>query len=599
MSGKSPNDSLQLPISFEIKIGGKPLSKELVVMKIFVKSEVNKIARASISILGGNSYENTFLESENIDFEPGKEIEIALGYSEKNTQVFSGIIVKHKLDVGQGYLNYASRSLVVLEAADKAIKLTVEKSSELYEKKKDSDIINTILSSGGMLKNVEATKLQHDFISRYESTDWEFILNRAKANGMLVFNGLNKVMISTPKVSGTEKAVLIYGKDAYSFHAELNGSSQFQQIEAINYDVFNESEVKQNASEPSQLDKPGSIDGKKLGKITAPTSLKWHVPVPIQSQELKSIADAVLINARLKRIVGEISFRGMTDVTLGDLMKFEGFGKLFNGLVYVTGVEHRIENGEFLSRISFGLKDEWMNQIQSPTPFLLKSISGLHVGIVKKIDGDPDKKNRIKVMIPSLKNTGEGLWAMLGHAYAGNSYGSFFIPELNSEVIIGFLGDDPRFPVVLGSLYSKINKAKETFTKENNIKSVLTKGGIRVEFDDKDKAYKISTPGKNSILVSDKSKGVEIEDQNGNIILTSSKGISITSKKDIILSSSGKIELKGNKGVSVSSSSGDVQIEGKNLSAKAKAKVELSGSSGADIKSSGVVNIKGSMINVN
>lgn len=599
MPEKSPNDSLQLPISFEIKIGGNPLPKELVIMKIFIKSEVNKISRAYVSILGGNSYENSFVESENTNFEPGKEITIALGYSEKNTVVFSGILIKHKLEVAQGYLNYASRSLVILEAADKAIKLTVEKTSELYENKKDSDIINTIISTAGVMKDVEATKLQHDFISRYDSSDWEIVLNRAKANGMLVFNELNKIIVATPKVSGTEQAVVIYGKDAYSFHAELNAPSQYQQLEAINYDVYNESEVKQNASEPSELDKPGNIDGKKLGKVTAPTKLKYHVGVPIQAQELKAMADAVLINVRLRRVVGELSFRGMTNVHLGDLLKLEGFGKLFNGLVYITGVDQRIENGEFVSRVAFGLKDDWVNKIQAPPSYLLKSIGGLHVGIVKKIDGDPDKKNRIKVMIPSLKNSGEGLWALLGHTYAGDSFGSFFIPEVNAEVIVGFLGDDPRFPVVLGSLYSKNNKPEETFTKENNIKSILTKGGVRAEFDDKNKAYKIVTPGKNSILVSDKSKGVEIEDQNGNIILTSSKGISLTSKKDIILSSSGKIEIKGDKGVSMIASTGDVSIEGKNLNAKAKAKAELSGSSGVDIKSSGVVNIKGSMINVN
>lgn len=599
MASKSPNDSLQLGISFEVKIGGKVLPKEVVVMKIHVKSEVNKISKASISLLGGNSYESIFPESELADFEPGKEIVISLGYSEKNTQVFSGIIVKHRLAVSEGYLSFASRSLVVLEASDKAVKMTVEKKSDLYEKKKDSDVINSIISAAGLTKKVTATTLQHDFISRHNCTDWEFILHRAAANGMVVFNSANTITVEAPKVSSSEVATIIYGKDIYSFHAELNSVRQLQQIESSTYDLFEEKELLQNGAEPSQLDKPGTVNGKTLGKVVAPAKLKWNVLVPIQTKELKSLADAALLRSRMKRIVGEMSFRGMTEILLGSIVKLDGFGKLFNGLIYVTGIEHRLENGEYITKATFGLKDELLSPTNGADFQIIPPITGLHVGIVKKIDADPDKKNRIQVMIPALKNSGNGLWASLGHFYANKNAGSFFIPELNTEVIIGFIGNDPRFPVVLGSLYSKNNTTKESFTKDNFLKTIVTKGGVRLEFDDKDKAFKILTPGKNSLLISDKSKGISIEDQNGNVVTTSSKGVSITSKKDIILTASGKLELKGSKGIAISSSAGDVKTDGKNVNLTGKAKVAISGSSGADIKSSGVVNIKGSMVNVN
>lgn len=575
------------------------MAKDLVVMKIHVKSDINKVAKASVSILGGNSHESLFPESELADFEPGKEIVISMGYAEKNSQVFSGIIVKHRLSISEGYLSSSSKSLIVLEAADKAIKMTLEKKSDLYEKKKDSDVINSIISGAGLTKKVDATTLQHDYISRHNCSDWEFVLSRASANGMVVFNAENKITVEVPKISGTEKVTLIYGRDVFSFQAELDSVNQLQQLESVTYDVYEEKEIKQSGSEPAQLDKPGTVNGKKLGKVAAPDKLLWNLYVPIQTKELKALADAAMVQSRLKRINGEVSFRGMTELTLGTLIKLDGFGKLFNGLVYVTGVEHRVENGEFITKVTFGLKNEWLKATNGADFQIIPPISGLHVGIVKKIDADPDKKNRIQVMIPSLKNSGNGLWAMLGHFYANKNAGSFFIPELNSEVIIGFIDNDPRFPIVLGSLYSKINTPKESFTKENHLKTIVTKAGIRLEFDDKDKAFKVLTPGKNSLLISDKSKGVKIEDQNGNVVTTSDKGVSITSKKDIQLTATGKLELKGSKGIILSSSAGDVKVDGNGLSLKAKAKAEMSGSSGADVKSSGVVNIKGSMVNVN
>ena len=597
-AAKSPDDSLQLVISFEVKVGGKVLPKDLVVMKVHVKLEVNKIARAYVSILGGNSYKNIFPESEESTFAPGKDIEISIGYSQKNIKVFSGIITKHSLDIGPNYLSYSTRNLLLLEASDKSIKMTVGKKSEIYEKKKDSDIITTLLSTAGLTKKVTATTLTHDLISRHNCSDWEFMLNRAKANGMVVLNAIGEVTVEAPKASGKEVLTLTYGKDIQTFRGDLDASSQLQGVEAINYDIYDEKEVKQTGVD-SKFDIPGNITGSTLGKVAAAAKVSLNVPVPVLTQELKGHADALLAASRLRRMTGEISFRGSTDVKLGCYLKLDGFGKLFNGLVYITSVQHLVENGEYQTNVSFGLKPEIFTNTPHAELNLLPPIAGLHVGIVKKLDADPAKKNRIQVMIPSLKSTGSGIWAMLGHFHAGKNSGSFFVPELNSEVIVGFINDDPRFPVVLGSLYSKNNTTKEKFTADNFIKSIVTKGGTRLEFEDKDKTFKVITPGKNMIFISDKDKGVKIEDQNKNIILTSAKGISMDSDKDIKITAKGKLELNGTKGVVVKSSSGDTEVSGKNAKLKASAKVEVNGSAGADIKSSSAINIKGSMVNVN
>jgi phage protein D len=595
---KSPDDSLQLATSFDVKVGGKPLPKDILVMKIVVKSEVNKIARAYLSIAGGKSYENLFPESEISSFAPGKAVDISLGYGQKNVKVFSGIITKHSIDIGLDYLSFSSRNLLVLEASDKAIKMTLGKKSELYEKKKDSEIMTTLLTSAGVTKKVAATTLKHDVIARHNCSDWDFLLNRAKANGMVVFNSLGVVDVKVPKIMGSEKVSVTYGKDIKTFRGDLDAGSQLQQVEGINYDIYNEKVVKQTGKDP-KFDKPGNITGLVLGKVVAAKKVSVNVPVPVLSQELKGLADAALMASRLKRMVGEMSFRGITDVKLGELVKLNGFGKLFNGLVYITEVEHRLENGQFITKAAFGLKPSLFQSNNQSELNLLPPMAGLHVGIVKKLDADPGKKNRIQVMIPSLKSTGNGVWAMLGHFHAGKNSGSFFVPELNSEVIVGFINDDPRFPVVLGALYSKKNTTKEKFTKDNFIKSIVTKGGSRLEFDDKDKTFKVITPKKNMIFISDKAKGVKIEDQNKNVITTNDKGVTITSKKDIKLTASGKLELKGTKGVVLNSSAGDAKIDGKNVKINAKLKADVNGKAGVNVKASAAVNIKGAMVNVN
>ena len=60
---------------------------------------------------------------------------------------------------------------------------------------------------------------------------------------------------------------------------------------------------------------------------------------------------------------------------------------------------------------------------------------GLHIGVVKQLDKDPDNEYKIKVNIPSLKLTGDGIWARLTHFYTSDKRaGSFFIPEINSQI---------------------------------------------------------------------------------------------------------------------------------------------------------------------
>ncbi len=48
----------------------------------------------------------------------------------------------------------------------------------------------------------------------------------------------------------------------------------------------------------------------------------------------------------------------------------------------------------------------------------------------------------------------ESEWARVLQFFAGPSHGAFFIPKINSEVLVAFIHGDMRFPVVLGGLFN-------------------------------------------------------------------------------------------------------------------------------------------------
>lgn len=62
-----------------------------------------------------------------------------------------------------------------------------------------------------------------------------------------------------------------------------------------------------------------------------------------------------------------------------------------------------------------------------------------------------------------------------------------FIPEVESQVVVAFIGEDPRQPVVIGGLYTTTNKPYKTVDNQNNFKAFISKSKLTLEFDDENK----------------------------------------------------------------------------------------------------------------
>lgn len=610
MAKKTPFDSINKPLSFLIKVKNKPLDENYSVFKLYVKKEVNRLSRASFSILGGDPYLQKFEESEDAAFKPGEEVEILMGYDQKNKTVFKGIIEKHSISMTEGYDRYASKSLLVIDCVDKAVKLTNTYTTEIYEKKKDSEIITNLLSSAGVTKKVKATSVKHEFYPKYNINDWDFIVQRSLKNGLVVMNSDNTIEIDTPKSKGAEVLNIENGKSTISFKAQIDSSSQYGQASFSSWDPFTEKKSQNKAKDPS-LDKYGDLTGKVLAKKTSPNQIDLHYPQPLMSSEVKELGNSELLISRMSKLSGVVKVKGVNNVKLGDAVKLTGFGKHFDGKVFVTKVEQHISSGIYETSIGFGLKNIFPKRDDRiDVEAIVPQIQGVHIGMVKKIDKDPDNEYKIQVQIPSLKLTGDGVWARLTHFYTSDKAGSFFVPEKDSQVVVSFLANDPRYPVVLGGLYTKKNKPYKEINSTNELKAIVSKEKLTVEFDDKNKMLTIQSGEKNKLVISETDgknwrgwkvkKGFTIEDVNGNIITTSDQGISLESKKDIVIDSKGKVSISGAKGIDLKANGGSgLTGKGNNIKLEASSKFAAKGGSGADLSAGGSVNVKGASVNIN
>lgn len=549
----SPSDSLNDIASFDVKIDGTQIETSYKLFRIQVFKEVNKLSRATLSIMGGNPKENNFDESEESIFATGSEVEISLGYEQSNTLVFKGIISKHALQIKKGFQTSAANNLLVIECVDKAVKLTNTYTTEIYEDKLDSDIITALISNApGVTKTVSFTSVMNDFLPKYNCNDWDFILQRAEANGMVVLNSDNAITVTEPKPLLTVPELTVtYGNAMIDFHAEVDATTQYSTFDISSYDPFNEEAVSSVSQEPSLVDQ-GNLDGVTISKDVSPTKNELSTSSILTSSEAKNIADAYLMKSRLSRLVGKICVKGINNIDLGSIVTLVGFGTRFSGMAYVTFLSHEFQGGSFKTWIGFGLRyNPIENKNKVDVSKYTSKIEGLHIATVTKIDADPNDELRIQVNIPTLKATGDGLWAKLATLYTGEEAGSFFIPDVDSQVVVSFLSNDSRYPIILGSLYTKTTKPYKTIDPENQFKAILSKEKLTLEFDDVEKIITVKSSDDNYIKIKETDKEIEITDVNKNTILTSADGIKLNSAKDITIEAKGKITLKGGKGVDV------------------------------------------------
>lgn len=587
-------------VTFDIKVNGKAISDAMDVKHVSIETGVNRIPIATISIIDGLPSTGTFEASSSSDFVPGNEISIEAGYDSDNELIFKGIITKQNIQIHPD-----EGPLLEVICRDSSIKMVVGRKSLTYSKKKDSDIISSIIGNySGLTASVSATETQWPEQVQYYSTDWDFVIARAESNGMIV-TALNGTVSVFPPDKDTSSVLEIeYGDNLLEFNADLNSVNQLGSVQGSSWDFKTQKII--NGKSSSSLSGPGNLTTKKLSEVVGLSDYEVQTTGPLAEADLTNWSKAELVKSEYAKIQGQVKFQGSNLVSPGKYITLAGLGDRFNGDHLISGVNHEIGNGNWVTEVSVGLSTEWFTQepdvMAPPASGLLPGVQGLFNGTVKKMYEDPDNQFRILVDVPLFDTSGEGLWARLTNFYSTSGAGAFFLPEVGDEVIIGFLNQDPRYPIILGSVYSsdKNKPYKDYSPAENNPKkAIVSKNGIIVEFDDENKVFTIITPEKNQAVFSDKEKSITIKDQNDNSIVMSDSGITIKSPKNITVQATQNLTLKGDTGVSIESSGGDVSIKGLNISNNANVKFSAEGSAEAQLQGGAQTTIKGAMVMIN
>lgn len=584
-------------VTYRITADGESLPDAYQILNLNIERSLNRIACAKFQILDGNAAEESFTVSSADTFIPGALIDIALGYDGKNNAVFSGIVTRQRLVIDE-----ASGSRLEVECNDKAIKLTIGRNSACHSKKSDSEVMSSLIEDAGLKANVSSTDNTYEELVQNYCSDWDFLLSRADVNGLVVSTLNGTVSVFKYDKSTSPVGKVVYGNNLHTFDADLNSLSQYTSVKASAWDYKEQKLVSSEVS--NTVAGAGNLSSSKLASV-ADQSIELQSTVPLTIEELSTWATAQMRKSEYNKISGELTCDGDEKFLPGSLVNVSGLGARFDGDLFISGVTHQVEDGNWVTELQLGIDPAWfVASVEAMAPSasgLLPGITGLMNATVIKNYEDPDGEFRVLVDLPLVDKSGEGIWARLGSFYASAGFGAFFQPEQGDEVIVCFLNEDPRFPVVLGSLYSSKRKSWEALLpdEKNTHKGIVTSSLLRILFDDEKKILTIETQAGNQIVLDDDQKQITITDQNENKMSMTESGIDLDSPKSITIKATESVTIQGDAGVTIQSETGDVSISGINVKASADAEFSASGEATASVEGGGELTLKAAMVMIN
>lgn len=173
-----------------------------------------------------------------------------------------------------------------------------------------------------------------------------------------------------------------------------------------------------------------------------------------------------------------------------------------------------------------------------------RRLSGVYPARVTDLK-DPDGQGRVRVALPWAPDTAGAtceVWARLAVGFAGNNRGTWFIPDVDDEVLIAFEAGDPSRPVVIGSLWNGVDAPPESMdgAGQNNLKTIRTRSGVLIRMDDTagQQKLRIETPGGQSLELRDGPGTIELTDSNGNTVTLEAAGITVQASAKVTVSAS-------------------------------------------------------------
>ena len=597
MSEADPAIRTGLQLSASVSVDGAVLGTASIV-SIETWSSANRIPRARIAIYDGKPSTRDFPLSDSGKLVPGAKVTVSAGYGSGSDVIHTGVIIRHSIKIVPGQ----SPQLIV-ETADPLLKMTIARNSAVSQQTSDSDLISTLVSAGGgsVGKNGAGTD-PAEAVVQYYASDWDLMLLRAEASGCVVTVEDSTVDVIDPAAGGSPVLKAEYGNSIIAFEGTVDAADELETSAVASRSwSYAEQAVKEDSGSASGTP-PGNFSSSKLAEVLGVSSVPQQSGATVAEAQLKRWSAARLMRSRLAQVQGSARFQGSAAVKPGSTIELAGVGDRFNGNAFVSAVRHAIRDGRWVTTAQFGMAPEAFSSQRTdvaapPASGLAPPMRGLHTGQVKQVATDPNGDFRVLVTMP-LASAQTGVWARLGQFYASNGFGALFFPEVGDEVVLGFMDEDPASPVILASLYSRGRAPQTPPDEANNLKAIVTRKKLEIDFDDDKTILTVKTPGGRKITLDDTGKTLKIEDPFSNSITMGEQDVTILSGKSMTIKSGTDLTIQSGTSMT-QTAGGDYTLTGNQVSATGKLGLSLVSNTNATLKGSIELAVSAPIVKIN
>ncbi|MCU1375296.1 MAG: hypothetical protein JWO68_2582 [Actinomycetia bacterium] len=541
-------------------------------------------------------------------FAVGKALTVAVPSSAtgSTTAVFVGEITDVSVEPGS-----SGRHELVVGALDKSHRLAVATNVKSFANQTWAQIVQAIAGNAGLTPDVSITGSALPYVLQTVS-DYAFLWDIALRTGCEWWVDDSKLHFK--KRAATAGPTVTFNKDLLEFRVRYSGATRPNKVTVQGWDAGTQAAITGDDSGLlTSTTVPGigatstfATGGRSSSNSTwGKTALTGGFAVA-DATEAKAVADALAARVDAAEVVA----RGVTEINptikVGQTVTVASMGTRVSGAYLVTTVEHIVAPDRVETRFTAGNKApvglaDLMGGAGAPAPRW--GDLGLVVGKVTAVTGDPDSAGRVKVKFPSLSQSDTSTWARVVAPGAGATRGMFFGPEVNDEVLVGFEHGDARFPVVLGGLWSKVNKPPVA-TAADPVVSRLIKSrlGHTIEISDgtsPDKKHIAMTleDGSNKFRLGADKTDIEVASGKAFTIKAGSAKISIDAQGGVTIEG-GAVTIKATQDLELKGM--NVKING-SMGVEIKAGMELkaSGGTGATIDGGAMATLKGGMVKIN
>ncbi len=339
---------------FEVVLQRKPLSRMVVrdIIQLSYTDNLKQVDSFSITINNWDAEQRTFSYSDTDLFNPGKLVELWMGYYGRERL---RLMTVGKITSLQPSFPAGGQPTLVISGQNSLHQLRDRQETVVYTKLRDSEIAEQI----GVRLHVEvrtdasarAREEQREYVRQDNQYALNFLMQLAKRNkyDLIVEESgehgtAHSVVYFGPPRSNRRTHHLSYGKSLIDFQPRLDMTNQVNAVEIHARDKLNKREQIYTA-ERSQLEARGIDAAAGRAEIERAIAPRREVirNYPVNSpQEGQANADGSLDRIVRETVTGRGTTIGLPDLRAGNYVVVEGVGKRFSGLYLVTSTTHTL-----------------------------------------------------------------------------------------------------------------------------------------------------------------------------------------------------------------------------------------------------------------